>query len=237
LPTVGWPLVIFCDEQSLAMLKETRGDKPAVWHVTRPQEFYACRYLTGRERAKFDVEDVLVTRSLIWHEKHHFLRRALSENPFGSEMFFWCDIGTFRYDPLAFRMTFRLLEDSEWPNLEVCRALPKDKVVLAVRESSGGRDIHAAFFGGAVEPLRQWCAVYYRHLEQRGRKGVHIEREEEVMMSCWLERRNLVYVLWPGCAPYIKLISKRSGYRWYFLKGRRFPWKYLCRRLISGTAR
>ena len=236
LPTVRWPLVIFCDEQSVDMLKEARGDKPAVWHVTCPEEFYACRYLTGRECAKFDAGDVLVTRSLIWHEKYHFLRQALSENPFGSEIFFWCDIATFRYDRSVFRMTFRLFEDIEWPNLEVCRALPKDKVVLVMRECSDGRDIHGAFFGGAIEPSRHWCDIYYRRLEQREQRGVQTQTDEEVMMSCWLRQPDIAYMIWPGYAPYIKLISKRSGYRWYFLNGRRFPWRYLCRRLFSGSA-
>jgi len=50
LPLVRWPLVIFCDEQSVEMLKEARGGKPAVWHVTRPQEFYTYRYLDDLRR-------------------------------------------------------------------------------------------------------------------------------------------------------------------------------------------
>jgi len=240
LPLVRWPLVVFCDEQSVDMLKEARGDKPAVWHVTRPQDFYACRYLDEQERIKFDAGDVLVTRSLIWHEKHHFLRQALSENPFGSEMLFWCDIGQFRYNPDAplwsvWRLTFRLFEDIEWPGLEVCRALPQDKAVL-VRGFYGQDYMAALFFGGAVEPSRRWCDAYYRHFAQRKQKGVCIRREEEVMVSCWRERRELVFAILSDCVPYIRG-RRRLGYRFYLLNGRRFPWKYAFRRLFSGSAR
>ena len=252
LPLARWPLVVFCDEQSVDMLKEARGDKPAVWHVTRPQDFYAYRYLDDLERLPLSAEhgeasitrEVFVGRSLIWHEKHHFLRQALSENPFGSEMLFWCDIGQFRHKPdaplwSASRRTFRLIEDIEWPNLGVCRALPQDKVIL-VRGFFENDHMTGRFFGGAVEPSRQWCDAYYRCLEQRKQNGNFIHREEYVMMSCWKGRRELAYVMLPDCAPYLGCFPGgkhgRLGFKYYFLNGRRFPWRYLCRRLFSGSA-
>ena len=256
LPTVRWPLVIFCDEQSVDMLKEARGDKPAVWHVTCPEEFYVYRYLDDLKRLECSGR-ITVEASLVWHEKHHFLRQALSENPFGSEMLFWCDIGQFRYDPDAplgslHRVAFRLFEDIEWPNLEVCRALPQDKVILMNAHLS---HINAQFFGGAVEPLRRWCDAYYRCLEKRKQNGNLVHKEEFIMVSCWKRRRELVYIIpqhfvlfggnWrrQGYKRYV-LNSRRFpwkyfrlSYRWHFLKGGRFPWKYFCRRIFSGLVR
>jgi len=247
LPYVRWPLVIFCDEQSLDMLKEARGDKPAVWHVTRPEEFYAYKYLDDLKRLSFPAgqAEVCIARSLIWHEKHHFLRQALSENPFGSEMVFWCDIGVFRWASDASRWSprrrqFRLFEDIEWPSLEVCRALPQDRVIL-VRGNRGDKDrIHGGWFGGAVEPSRRWCDAYYRRLEKRKQNGGFIEKEEFVMTSCLRRLSELTWVMPPDSVPYIGLLKGRShglDYKWYLLNGKRFPLRYFCRRLFSGPAR
>ena len=247
LPLVRWPLVVFCDEQSLGMLKEARGDKPAVWRVTRLEDFYTYRYLDDLKRLSFPEEhaEVCITRSLVWHEKHHFLRQALSENPFGSEMLFWCDIGVFRLEPdaswwTARRMRFRLLEDIEWPNLEVCRMLPQDKVVLAGRCRDDKARPAGAWFGGAVEPSRRWCDAYYRRLGKRKQNGVFTSSEEHVMLSGWRRRRHLVHVISAHSVPYIGLLiggSRAMAYKWYLLNGRRFPWRYLCRRIFSGPVR
>ena len=243
LPHVRWPLVVFCDEQSVDMLKGARGDKPAVWHVTRLEDFYAYRYLDDLKRLSSPEEhaEVWITRSLIWHEKHHFLRQALSENPFGSEMLFWCDIGLFRYNPDASwwspgRSTFRLFEDIEWPNLEVCRALPQDKVLLV----PAGERMDGGFFGGAIEPSHRWCDAYYRRLEKRKQDGSFCHREEYVIMSCWRRKPELAYLMRFGSVPYIACLQRRnsvSGLKYYFLSGRRFPWRYFCRRLFSGPMR
>ena len=241
LPHVRWPLVIFCDEQSVEMIKEARGDKPAVWHVTRPEEFYAYRYLDDLKRLPFpeDQAEAHIVRSLIWPEKHHFLRQALSENPFGSEMLFWCDIGRFRYNPDAplwsiWRWSFRLYEDIEWPNFEVCRRFPEDKVVLVAHD---GKDIVlGGLFGGAIEPSRRWCDFYYQRLEKRKQNGDFTCIEELVMTGCLRRRREFAYVVPDAFRPSGK-IGPKLGCAWYFLNGGRFPWKCFFRRLFSEFVR
>ncbi len=263
LPLVRWPLVIFCDEQSLDMLREARGNKPAVYHVTRLEEFYAYRYLDDLKRLQFpDGEDaeLYIARGLIWHEKHHFLRQVLSQNPYHSEMLFWCDIGQFRYDPdgpwwgkgLSGRISFRLFEDMEWPSPEVCSAWPQDKVILVNWCSV---HILAQFFGGAVVPASRWCDAYYRRLEERKQNGIFDYQEEFTMVSCWKRWPELVHLMpgcfipwrrnWDrlGCKRYVMDCTRfpwthfRLGYKWHFLNGRRFPWKYFCRIIFSGLVR
>ena len=247
LPFVRWPLVVFCDEQSVDMLKEARGGKPAIWHVTCPEEFYVYKYLDDLKRLSFPAEraEAFIVRSLVWHEKHHFLRQTLSENPFGSEMLFWCDIGVFRPDTVPWwpvpQMRLRLFEDIEWPNLEVCRALPQDKVILAGRSRDDKMHPYGGYFGGAVEPLRQWCDAYYRRLEKRKRNGGFTPSDEFVMLSCWRRRRQLVHVISAHSVPYIGFLprqkSRERHYMLYLLSGRRFPWKYFCRRIFSPPPR
>ena len=248
LSCARWPLVIFCDEQSLDMLKEARGDKPAVWHVTSLEDFHVYKYWD--ELKSLETGHGLAAEyGLIWHEKCNFLRRTLSENPFGSKMVFWCDIGLFRYgrnlSPVS-RMQFHLYPDIEWPNSGVCLALPQDKVILLPYRSSGGFIILGGFFGGAVHPVRRWCDAYYERLDERVRKGTLIHSDECVMQSLYRRRPELAHALPPGLAPWpavvsslILLIKKNhaSYFKWYFLGGKRLLWKYFCRRIFSGPVR
>ena len=249
LPFVQWPLVIFCDEQSLDMLKEMRGDKPAVWHVMRLEEFSVYKYWSLLKNLETDA-GLAAEYGLVWHEKHNFLRRALSENPFDSEMLFWCDIGCFRsrWD-LPFwsgvrQIQFRLLEGVEWPNLRVCRALPQDKVILVRCVYLGSSYFRGAFFGGAMGPTRRWCDAYYQRLEERAEKGAFICSEEWVMQSLFRRQPELAHVPPHDIGPYPRLVGLfigllwgkyASNFKWYFLNGRRFPWKYLYRRIFSGS--
>jgi len=242
LPFVRWPLVVFCDEQSLDMLKEARGDKPAVWHVTRPQEFYVHQYYALWQTRR--ASRLAAEYGLIWNEKCNFLRQAMSENPFGSEMFFWCDIGLFRRD----RLGPRLYEGVEWPNLRVCRALPRDKVALAPIRISGRPAVMGNFFGGAPAPLRRWCDVFYQCLERCSKEDPFELSDEYIMHSAWEGCPEIGYPLPLRRAPWIRfaglaagLVGKQiSGHRWYLLSGKRFPWGYfrqrIARRLLSGSS-
>ncbi len=246
LPFAQWPLVIYCDEQSLDMLKEMRGDKPAVWHVMCLEEFFVYKYWDLLKNLETDA-GLAAEYGLVWHEKHNFLRRALSENPFDSEMFFWCDIGLFRFrqDASLWRLPLkhiRLYEDVEWPSLRACRALPQDKVVLEnVRKHL---NVWEGCFGGAVEPTRRWCDAYYQNLEHRSRVGAFTFVESWPMTSLRNQLPELVHLVPPNISSpplpvkfLICLMMGRGTFRmvWYLLKGER--WKYFRRRFNPGFGR
>jgi len=250
LPYIKWPLVIFCDEQSVDMLKEARGDKPAVWHVTRPEDFVVYKYWNLLKDLKKPYAGLSAEVSLVWHEKHNFLRRALSENPFNSEMLFWCDIGMFRFRRdapwrSAVRMELRFCGDAEWPNLRICRELPQDRAVLLPYGNFDRPNFTGQFFGGAVKPAREWCDAYYRHLERRARKGTMIYSEEGIMESLYIKHPDMAYPLPPGIVPWLRPLAfltrlagkKGYGHRWYLLSGRRFPWKHICKGIFSGSGK
>lgn len=146
LSHIRWPLVIFCEEQSLDEMRRIRGDKPVICVAARPEEFLSWKYRSviqdqyiahppDWDKKPNDADRCRAVHpdlSVIWNEKCNFARRAARMNPFGSEMIFWCDIGGFRATTRADSMMFRLSERIEWPNLQVCRALPRDKVAITV---------------------------------------------------------------------------------------------------------
>jgi len=119
LPCIRWPLVIFCDESSLERIKRLRGQKPAVYGVTSLEEFCVYPYRDIlRVRCRNKWPGVPVDYSIVVDENPNFLRRAIAMNPFGSEMFFWCDTGVFRPSRLSgAKELFRLSERIEWPDL------------------------------------------------------------------------------------------------------------------------
>jgi len=146
LPFIRWPMVVYCDAQSLAAIKRMRGRKPTVYRVTDLRDFFVHRYrdaiVEHNEQHQLNLHaDVC----LVWHEKANFMRCAIDENPFESEMFFWCDIGFFR--PHKTRAWFCLSERIEWPNWRICQAAFANQ---------------ATFFSRTIAPPP-------RHAQNRGR--------------------------------------------------------------------
>ena len=137
LPFVEWPMVIFCDEASLDIIKRLRGQKPAVYCLTRLEDFSVYRYRdplhahVAQRLGRPAEQTTGFDAALVWHEKPHFVRRAIDMNAFDSEMFFWCDIGLLRGG------VFRPCARSQWPNFQVCRAALGNQV---------------AFFGRHIAP-------------------------------------------------------------------------------------
>lgn len=155
LPFVTWPLVIFCDEQSLGRIKRLRGSKPAAYRVTRLQDFRAYRHRDAihahvmQRLGRPAGQTIGLDAALVWHEKANFVRRAIDENLYHSEMFFWCDIGLLR------RGVFRPSARREWPNMQICR------------EKFAGR---VAFFGRHIAPPPP-AATALGHGRILGRRG------------------------------------------------------------------
>jgi len=137
LPFVEWPMVIFCDAASLDIIKRLRGQKPAVYCVTRLEDFSVYRYRdslhahVAQRLGRPAGQTIGFDAALVWHEKAHFVRRAIDMNAFDSRMFFWCDIGLLRGG--VFRPSARV----KWPDFQVCRTTLGNQV---------------AFFGRHIAP-------------------------------------------------------------------------------------
>lgn len=169
LPFIRWPMIIFCDEQSVDTVKRLRGQNTAVYCVTSLEEFYVYRHR--------DIIHAHVAQrypglnpdlSLIHHEKANFVRGAIGMDAFGSEMFFWCDIGLFRSNKR--QAVFHLSDRIEWPNLRACRSAFGNKTAFfgftgdsAARVSSPW--LFGGLWGGPGKPTHQFCDAYYDLLD------------------------------------------------------------------------
>ena len=236
LPFVRWPLVIFCDEQSLETVKRLRGQKPTVYLVTDYREFHAYQY---REKIRSSPFNIPIEVLMIWHEKPNFLRRAIEMNPFASEMFFWTDIGSYRVE--RHRAFFALSERIEWPDFRICRAMFHDKVglfgVVDPRESPPENlgNIHGQFYGGGVAPVLRFCDLYYRCLERRCSQDKPIRSDEELLMDVYSARPDAARLLQINdlCWWLQGKDFSRPFHHWYCLSGGGFPWGYFCKRFLE----
>jgi len=258
LSYMRWPLVVFGEEQSLDEMRRMRGDKPAVYLAVSPEEFLVRKYRSVFQDQCPDRPDRSGSLdpdvSMVWNEKCNFARRAAVMNPFGSEMVFWCDIGSFRATASYNEQLFRLSRRVEWPNLQVCRALPQDKVAITVVNRpnpphgfsnspgngvppDGGQPalaVGAGFWGGSREAVIRWGDAYYECLERRVREKRFILVEEHIMSEVCITRPELAHLIprsavsWGGAAGE----ASWTHYRWYYLNGGKFPLGYLCREVL-----
>jgi len=197
------PMVIFCDEQSRAMIQSMRGDAITQIIVTRFEEFYSFRYVKSfLEHEKMDREVAIghnVYLYMIWSEKSHFLKRAIEMNVFSSSYFLWVDIGCFRRPSSGYL---------QWPNPARIAAMPCDKVLLLsvypFTESelnvSKKEDLPsfqftnrlgAPIFGGGAEILLQWHDKYFEMLEYFISIGRFIGKDQSIMNSVYLTNRAM----------------------------------------------
>ncbi len=241
LPVIKWPLVIFCDAQSVDRIKRLRGHKPAVYVVTTLEAFYVYRYQDIiRTQCRARWPDVNVDAPLVYNENPHFLRRAAEMNPYQSEMFFWCDAGMFRLNRSCGEGgLFRLSERIEWPNLEVCRASFLDKVGLfshrlllrrrLFKPHSEDVWITGMFFGGAPEPLRGFCDTFYQLFDEHAQSGRSVLSEEGMLKRAYATRPDLArlfpveHIRWLRC---LNFYRHPRQWWWYCLNGNQFPWRY-----------
>lgn len=186
LPFVNWPMVVFCEAKTVDMIKRLRGDKPTVIHATRWEEFSVWRHReilhahNAQRHPQYNAD-----LSLIFHEKINFVRRVIDENPYRSEMFFWCDIGLMKVtwrECWGMPRALRLSERIEWPDLQICRAFGAQVAFFGrhYRPPPAQADsvwVWGGIWGGKAAPMRRFCDAYYDFLDAHVRKHADAIRQ------------------------------------------------------------
>jgi len=198
------PMVIFCDNHSVAMIKELRprSDNTQII-VLSFEDFYCYKYINEFTRhLNIDPEKGIghsVPLYMIWNEKSHFLKRAIELNPFSTDYFLWVDIGCFRVPNTEYL---------NWPNPERIVALPKNKVLLlsvvpfTQEELSTSalenlpsflytNRIGATIFGGDKAALLTWHEKYYAMLEYFISVNWFIGKDQTIMNCVYLLNQDL----------------------------------------------
>jgi hypothetical protein len=219
------PVVLFTEEHMVESLLAKRGNLP-IHIITIP----FCELDTWKlyqnhwvEHLNMDPEKHIHSPELyaIWAQKAFFVDRTVQLNPFNTKFFFWCDIGAFRdkdispvildsFPTTQYLERYRILLQSigdvttnDWIRRE-------DGIRGEVISSSWNETrLVGGLWGGGAEACMRWKHAYQSMLEEYFRAGRFAGKDQQVMLSAYLENPSLAKVVY--CTkPYINM--------WFFLE-------------------
>ena len=199
------PMIIFCDRQSIEMIRELRSENIEITRIieTKWEDFYSYRYINNFiQHQQLDAEvnkGHNVYLYMVWAEKSNFLKRAIEMNPFSTDYFLWVDIGCFR------RPNTQYLQ---WPSPARISQIPHNKVLLLsvypfTSDELGASSVEdlpsfqftnrigAPIFGGGKEILLEWHIKYYGMLENFIHMGRFIGKDQSIMNSVYLMNKEM----------------------------------------------
>jgi len=216
------PIVLFTDQNMVEWIREKRGELP-IHIVSIPfneLEMWKRYELQWNQHYMIDPEQFRHSPELyaIWAQKPFFVEQAILSNPFQTDYFFWCDIGAFR-DPSVSQTildTFpctRYLE-SECILLQSINDLTiSDQAIRSdgirgeiISHSWNDVRLVGGLWGGGKNGCLRWKRSYERMLEAYFHAGRFAGKDQQVMLSTYLDDPSLA-----------KVIMGKNG-DWFFLE-------------------
>ena len=205
------PIVLFTEESMENTFRQMRGDRPIhiitiPFHELETWKLYESKW---KEHHQMDPEKHIHTPELytIWAEKAFFVERAIRSNPFQSYFFFWCDIGAFR-DPNVSQTilnsfpTTQYLESDQILFQSVGDVTANDWIQRAdgirgetISHAWNKRRLVGGLWGGGIHACIQWKHAYQRMLEAYFLKGRFAGKDQQVMLSTYLDDPSLAKVV------------------------------------------
>lgn len=198
------PMVIFCDKQSYPMIHAQRPYQTKII-ITSLTQFYSYKYIdTYRANYEMDHETYHSPELyLVWAEKAHFVKQAITMNPFQTDYFLWVDIGCFR-EPSPI----------QWPNPIRIQSLDSSKVLVLNVTPFTEEELHctketlpsflttnrigATIFGGGKEILLKYHDLYYEMVDYFISIDRFIGKDQSILNSVYLLNQELFQVVKPG---------------------------------------
>ena len=219
------PIVLFTEERMVESIRQRRGNLP-IYIITIPfheldtWKLYQSQWI---EHSQMDPEQHIHSPELyaIWAQKAFFVERAIQTNPFQTDFFFWCDIGAFRDSNVSsailesFPMT-NYLEPERILFQSVGNVVPTDWVPRRDRIrgeviSSSWNEIRlvGGLWGGGINACIRWKNAYQRMLEAYFQAGRFAGKDQQVMLSTYLDNPSLAKVVY---------CTKQHIDEWFFLE-------------------
>jgi glycosyltransferase involved in cell wall biosynthesis len=205
------PIVLFTEESMVNKIREKRGDRP-IHIITTPfceLETWKLYESKWKEQYKIDPENHIHTPELytVWAEKPFFVERAIQINPFQTDFFFWCDIGAFRNPNISQTIidtfpTTRYLESEKILFQSVGDLKASDWIQKAdgIRGECISRTwneirLVGGLWGGGINACLRWKNAYHRMLEAYFEAGRFAGKDQQVMLSAYLNDTTLAKVV------------------------------------------
>lgn len=232
LSTVDTPMVVFCgDTETARRLAQLRA---RVARLTRVVVLPLAKTHCGSGRlgalwpqdmardpeARYHTPDLF----LIWNNKSDFVARAMALDPFGSDVYAWCDIGCFRADegPDRYR---------RWPRSSAldaaCARTPDALSLLCVKPFESGdfvlapdglppsfervNRIGGTIMVGTRAAWNRWIPAYYRILDDFVAAFRFAGKDQSLMAALVVLRPDLAALVSPSQRP-------EDGDPWFYLQ-------------------
>jgi hypothetical protein len=205
------PLVMFTEADMVPYIKQMRGDRPIKIYVVPFTELDTWKLYERKwiQHHAIDPEKHIHTPELyaVWAQKAFFVEKAIQENPFNTEYFFWCDFGAFR------NSTINQIVLNSFPRI---KHLPKDKIILqainplkdsdkcikedgiygeAITNSWNEVRLVGGLWGGGIEGCLKWKEAYHKMLDTYFTSARFAGKDQIVMLSTYLENPSLATVI------------------------------------------
>lgn len=219
-------LVVYTDKDIYPILNKMRSkylDRTKI--IIKPfNDLYMYKYMdTWKYHKEIDHEKYHTEELyILWNEKTNFLTESIKLNPFNSDYYFWCDIGSFRNENhLKYLVNF--------PNPDTVYNLNSDKIYILqieefyknelVKGVNGLPDydfknvcrVGGGIFGGHKNTIQIWNEKYYNMLKLFIDNNRFAGKDQNIMAS--------IYVMYPELVELVKHKPYfNNGDLWFYLQ-------------------
>ena len=193
--SIETPMVIYTDAESAVWIREARKSQAAItevlvldldsipWQKRYNNAFWASQRTVDPNRATHH-KGVDHRLFIIWDSKLHLVKQAIERNTYGSERFWWMDMGAVRDGQ----------HWGKWPSPRKAAQIPRDRIAVNLWEpyhACGGT------WGGYADAILKWHNRFYKDLHRWAQSGKWIGRDEIIYDSEIASHPNKFLVL-PG---------------------------------------
>lgn len=217
-------MVIFTNKKTYDLLFCKIQRKNIIFKILEFEQFEVYKYNDYLKKdLKRDHEGKRHSIELysIWNNKCHFMELVIKENPFKTEWFFACDIGSFRDS--------RIIDKYQnWPKISKLNKLDKSKVHLLLIEPFTKKELElkknefydfskvfariaGGFLIGKKEAILKWKKTFFKTLEEMIKINMFIGKDQNIINICYLHNRVLVNLI------KAKQINSSIWSKWWWL--------------------
>jgi hypothetical protein len=214
------PIIIFTEEHLVDTLKQLREDRPIKIISMAFEELDTWKLYKDKWIKNYEIDpERYHTPELyaIWAQKAFFVERAIKDNFFNTDYFFWCDFGAFRNPNIE-----QIILDT----FPITTYFKDNKLLLQSIERLQSSDKHlhedgiigdkiydwkkcrlvGGLWGGSILACLNWKREYQMTLDKYFEKGWFAGKDQTVMLSTYLQNTSLAHVV------------KSNTNNWFFLQ-------------------
>lgn len=202
------PIVLFTESNLIKDLKELREDRPIKFVEIPFEELDTWQLYKDKwiENHKVDPENSYHTPELyaVWAQKAFFIEKAIHNNYFNTQHFFWCDFGAFR-NPNIESIVLESFPQIKYFNddkllLEGIGDLQEsDKVIdpdgLPLPHVWNDVRLVGGLWGGSIKACLQWKKSYKEMLEKYFEKNRFAGKDQTVMLSTYMDNPEIATIV------------------------------------------